>query len=149
MTFPALYLDVCTLCRPFDDQNLSRIRLETESYYRILQAIQDGRYALLYSPVHLAEIAAIKDPLERNEVKATLIQQGAPCVGDLPAMRRRAEALSAQGMGTADAAHIAFAEANAASFISCDDRLLKQCRRLGVSVQAMTPVAFCEQENLI
>ena len=32
-----LYLDVCTLCRPFDDQNRMRIRLETDSYYLIMQ----------------------------------------------------------------------------------------------------------------
>jgi hypothetical protein len=38
------YLDVCTLCRPFDDQNMMRIRLETDSYHLILQAIQDGEY---------------------------------------------------------------------------------------------------------
>ena len=34
---PLLYLDVCTLCRPFDDQNMMRIRLETDSYHLILQ----------------------------------------------------------------------------------------------------------------
>jgi hypothetical protein len=26
-----VYLDVCSLCRPFDDQKYSRIRLETEA----------------------------------------------------------------------------------------------------------------------
>ncbi|MBK5962956.1 hypothetical protein CCR95_02320 [Thiocystis minor] len=120
----ALYLDVCTLCRPFDDQNQSRIRREAESYYRILQAMQNGRYALVCSPVHLAEIAAITDPLERNEVKAILVQQGMPCAsGDLTPLRQRAEALAAQSMGAADAAHVAFAEANATYFITCDDRL--------------------------
>ncbi|MCL4321813.1 MAG: hypothetical protein M0016_00195 [Deltaproteobacteria bacterium] len=26
-----IYIDVCALCRPFDDQSLLRIRLETET----------------------------------------------------------------------------------------------------------------------
>ncbi len=145
----ALYLDVCTLCRPFDDQEQPRIRRETESYYRILQAIQDGRYTLVCSPVHWTEIAAIADPLERNEIKAILAQQGTPGADDdLKALRQRAETLAAQGMGAADAAHVAFAEASAAFFITCDDRLLKQCGRLGANLQTMTPTAFCERENL-
>ena len=149
MTTSVLYLDVCTLCRPFDDQNQPRIRHETESYYRILQSIQDGRYTLRFSPVHLAEIAAIGDPLERHEVKTILLKQAVPCDGESLLIRQRAEQLSAQGMGIADAAHIAFAEANTAIFITCDDRLIKQCRRLEVIIPTLTPVIFCEQENLI
>lgn len=144
-----IYLDVCTLCRPFDDQEQRRIRRETESYYCILRAIQSGRYILVYSPVHWTEIAAIADPLERNEIKAILVQQGTPCAADdLKALRRRAETLASQGMGVADAAHVAFAEVSAAIFITCDDRLLKQCNRLGVNMTAMTPTVFCERENL-
>lgn len=145
----ALYLDVCTLCRPFDDQEQPRIRRETESYYRILQAIQEGCYTLVYSPVHWTEIGAIADPLERNEIKAILVQQGTPGAdNDLKALRRRAETLTTQGMGTADAAHVAFAEVSAAFFITCDDRLVKQCNRLGVNIQAIKPTAFCEREKL-
>jgi hypothetical protein len=34
-----LYLDVCTYCRPFDNQDALRIRLETEAFYLILQHI--------------------------------------------------------------------------------------------------------------
>ena len=44
MCKPLLYLDVCTLCRPFDDQSMMRIRLETDSYHLIMQAIQEGKY---------------------------------------------------------------------------------------------------------
>lgn len=42
-----LYLDVCTLCRPFDDQNVMRIRLETDAFYLILQNIQNGKYEMM------------------------------------------------------------------------------------------------------
>jgi hypothetical protein len=82
-------------------------------------------------------------------VKAILVEQGTPCaIGDLKRLRERAEALAAKGMGAADAAHVAFAEASAAFFISCDDLLLKQCVRLDVDIPALTPTTFCEQEQL-
>jgi hypothetical protein len=39
-----LYLDVCTLCRPFDDQQQLRIRLVTDAVLLILRLIETGRY---------------------------------------------------------------------------------------------------------
>jgi len=148
MNKPKLYLDVCTLCRPFDDQNSMRIRLETDSYYLIMQAIRDGDYELLYSKVHEKEIASIHNVLERIELFETIYQNARLCVGDLQAIRNRAEALVKAGLGVADAAHIAFAEVNADYFISCDDRLIKRSQRENVGVITITPVEFCVRENL-
>ncbi len=70
-----LYLDVCTLCRPFDDQHRMRIRLETDSYFLIMQAIRDETYELLYSKVHEKEIAAITDMLERTEIIGSMLNR--------------------------------------------------------------------------
>ncbi len=56
-----IYLDVCTLCRPFDNQTMMRIRLETDAYYLILKSIQDRTFDIIVSPVHFKEIAAIED----------------------------------------------------------------------------------------
>ncbi len=144
----SIYLDVCTLCRPFDDQNMMRIRLETDSYHLIMQAIQSGVYNMVYSPVHDIEISAIQDILERVELLEITHQQGEACGGDFQAIRKRADELVANGMGIADAAHVAFAESNADYFLSCDDRLIKQCHRQGVDVVVMTPAEFCVQEKL-
>lgn len=108
MNKPKLYLDVCILCRPFDDQNRMRIRLETDGFYLIMQAIQDEDYQLLYSKVHEMEIAAIKDIVERTELMETIHQNGKKCGGDLQAIRDRADELVGKGMGVADAAHVAF-----------------------------------------
>ena len=71
-----LYLDVCTLCRPFDNQQAMRIRMETDAYYLILQAIRGGRYEMMMSKVHFEEIYAITDIQERYEVLAILNQYG-------------------------------------------------------------------------
>jgi predicted nucleic acid-binding protein len=48
----------------------------------------------------------------------------------------------------ADAAHIAFAEKTGASFISCDDRLVRKCLKHKIEVWCGNPVAFCEKEEL-
>ena len=143
-----LYLDVCTLCRPFDNQDLMRIRLETDAYYLILQAVQSGNYEMIVSPVHLQEIDAIRDFQERCEISAILEKFGTKPKPDLTPIRRRAEYLCTIKVGVADAAHVAFSESTADFFISCDDKLLKCCARIGVEILAMNPVEFCMRENL-
>jgi predicted nucleic acid-binding protein len=143
-----VYLDACTVCRPYDDQNLMRIRFETDAFYLILQHIQNGRYAMIVSPVHFREIAAVEETRERTEVTALLHRYGTNPSCDLSSVRRRAEALHARRFGVADAAHVAFAEATADVFITCDDRLLRQCRRASVHMRAMSPIDFCLAEDL-
>ena len=64
----SVYLDVCTFCRPYDDQSLMRIRLETDALYLILQHVQNSRYTMIVSPVHVREVDAIEEPHERLEV---------------------------------------------------------------------------------
>ena len=67
---------------------------------------------------------------------------------DLPTVRQRAEQLVTEGLGVADAAHLAFAEAAEAEFVTVDDRLLKQCGRMKPAVWCGSPAAYCEKENL-
>jgi hypothetical protein len=67
-----LYLDVCTYCHPFDNQDALRIRLETEAFYLILQYIQQNHYQSVVSPVHIKEIDAIENIEERLLLKAEL-----------------------------------------------------------------------------
>lgn len=143
-----LYLDVCVLSRPFDDQHQLRIRLETDAINLILLKVKQGQYTLLVSPAHTREIKAISDLCERTALQAILKQQGIAVTVDLVMARQRAEELAAAGFGVADAAHVAFAEKSGASFISCDDRLLKKCNRHVVDIWCGNPVAFCEKEKL-
>lgn len=42
----AIYIDVCALSRPFDEQNYLRIKLETEAINLILSKITEGAYRL-------------------------------------------------------------------------------------------------------
>jgi predicted nucleic acid-binding protein len=148
MKVEPIYLDVCALSRPFDDQSFVRVRLETEAVNLILSNVVRGRYGLAYSPVHEKEIEAISDPVERAELKGLLRQHGHPVLVDLDATRARAEGLVSLGFGIADAAHIAFAEADGAKFVSCDDKLVKKCLRHSIAVWAGDPVRFCVEEGL-
>jgi predicted nucleic acid-binding protein len=143
-----LYLDICTLCRPFDDQSLMRVRLETYAYYLILQALLDNRYTMIVSPVHFEEVDAISDPEERREILAVLETLGKMAIANVTITRARAEDLRSRKFGVADAAHLAFAEAAADFLISCDDRLVKKCKRERISIKVLNPVEFAILEDL-
>jgi predicted nucleic acid-binding protein len=143
-----VYLDVCALCRPFDDQQQVRIRLETAAVELILAHIRQTRLQLIVSPVHDAEIEAIADREEGKQLVLLLKQLGIRVSFDLSAARQRAEQLTQQGLGVADAAHLAFAEQAQADFVTVDDRLLRQCRRIKPEVWYGSPSAYCDKENL-
>jgi predicted nucleic acid-binding protein len=143
-----IYIDVCALCRPFDEQEYMRIRLETEAVNLILSKVRDGNYKLIVSPVHIKEIEAISDTIERVELQIVLNEWGEQIHVNMAETRSRAEDLVNSGFGIADAAHVAFAEQADVPFISCDDRLIKKCINHKITVWCGNPVAFCEKENL-
>ncbi len=143
-----LYLDVCTLCRPFDDQNMMRIRIETDALYLILQNIINGNYDLMVSPVHLKEIEAIEDIRERLELTILLNKFGVKPFCNLQKLRERAEYLFSFKFGIADAAHLAFAEETCDVFITCDDKILKKTKKSDVTMLTINPIEFCIMEDL-
>jgi predicted nucleic acid-binding protein len=144
----SIYLDVCTLCRPFDDQSFLRIRMETDAVNLIMSKVVEGSLILAVSPVHFAEINAIHDNIERVELLSILERFGVMLDIDKAAARMRAEELVAAGFGPADAAHIAFAEGGKAKFISCDDKLLKKCTKHLIAIWCGSPLQFCAEEDL-
>lgn len=143
-----IYIDVCALSRPFDDQSFLRIRLETEALNLILSNTKERKYRLLVSPVHYKEIEAISEAHERIELQAILEILGKPVTVNLIKVRERAEELVKLNFGIADAAHVAFAEYANAQFITCDDMLIKKCLSHRIAVWCGNPVSFCEKEGL-
>ena len=128
-----VYLDVCCLNRPFDDQSQPRIRLEAEAVVEILNRCEREGWEQVASEVTRIEVLAITDDDRRRKVLRLL-----PRPEDLVSLDRevafRAQRLVALGFKPADALHVAAAEkAGAGVFLSCDDRLCglaARCKRV-------------------
>ena len=144
-----VYLDVCALCRPYDDQTYTRIHLETTAVKLILRAVENNLYTMVYSPVHKIEISSISDEVEREDL-LYLIAKIAESMKQAGAdTRKRAENFVNNGFGVADAAHLAYAEKAEAYFISCDDKLIKKCSTSSdIKIWAGSPIIFCEEEDI-
>jgi predicted nucleic acid-binding protein len=114
----------------------------------ILSYVRSGDLALIVSPAHDIEISAMDNAIERERLLSTLDEIGHRAAFGMHRVRRRAEEWREEGLGPADAAHLAFAEAVQASFVTCDERLLRQCRRIRTTIWYGTPIAFCAEEYL-
>jgi predicted nucleic acid-binding protein len=143
-----IYLDVCSLCRPFDDQNFIRIRLETDAVNLILSKVKQNYYQLMKSKAHIIEINAITEDIERFEILELLKAYGKFEGVNNNTIKNRIEELSAYNFSIADAAHIAFSENYNSVFITCDDKLLSKCNKYIKSIRCVNPVTFCEMESL-
>jgi hypothetical protein len=120
-----IYLDVCCLNRPFDDQTQSRIRLETEAILEIVSRCRTGEWELLSSTALESEIARTPDLTRKEQVQEALaIAQYKILI--TKEISRRAINLTNFNIKNFDALHIACAEGNADVFLTTDNRLLSK-----------------------
>lgn len=139
-----IYLDVCCLQRPFDDQRQARVHLEAEAVKLILGQVEAGELVWVGSEVIEYEIAQNSDP--ERALKAMLLAGYAgirvSIGGDESA---RAGELELMGFTGLDALHLACAErAGVAVFLTTDDKLLKRAARLAndIRVQVANPLEW-------
>ena len=137
-----IYLDVCCLCRPFDDQTSNRIRMETEAVIAILKRCSDD-WILIGSEVIEFEIAGISDEERRRHV-ASLMQFAREQVNLDQSLLTRARSFHEQGMDTFDSLHLASAERAGAVFLTTDDTLIKVIKKHAdkITVETQNPVQW-------
>ena len=144
-----VYLDMCSLKRPFDDQRQPRVREEATAIAAIVARAEAGEIALVRSPAHLVENDG--NPREDRRLAAALWIDGAAVEVSLDAeVEIRARELHAHGLHPLDALHVAFAErAEARWFVTCDDRLLRLAERLSNALHTLVvaPRALAERSQ--
>lgn len=139
-----IYLDVCCLNRPFDDQTQARIRLESESVLLILTQCQSRQWIMLGSEAIHIEIAQTPD-FDRKQQVLSLTSVATTKIVVSESIKFRASNLVEQGFKPFDALHLACAEAgNADIFLTTDDRLLRLAKRQSsiLGVRTENPVVW-------
>ena len=123
-----MYLDMCCLKRPFDDQSQPRIRLESEAVLALIAAESEA-LAFLRSAALRVENSRNPLPWRAARVNRWLLES--PWLADGGDLTPRISELIASGFGNFDALHVAVAEAAGCDvFASCDRRLLATARRV-------------------
>jgi predicted nucleic acid-binding protein len=141
-----LYLDVCSLNRPFDDQSQTRVRLEAEAVLSILELAQSDEIEILGSDIIDDELSQMPDSERREKVELLLALASSQLALTL-AIEQRATELQKWNIAQLDALHLAAAEsARADYFLTTDDDLLRRAKRAGVKVKVENPAKWLIQQ---
>jgi predicted nucleic acid-binding protein len=119
-----VYLDICCLKRPFDDQRSARVEVETAAVAELVARAERGEIHTVRSPAHTFEND--RNPREDRRLATAAWLKGASVeVGVTESATTRARELKELGFTPLDALHAAFAEAAGASWLATtDDRLI-------------------------
>ena len=123
-----IYLDCCSLQRPFDDKSHPRIAVEAEAVLVILSLCESDHLKLISSDALLFEIGRIPDQDRKENALAilTIAKESVELSQDIEKLARR---LEASGLKPLDALHLAFASASEVDyFCTCDDKFLKKAK---------------------
>lgn len=146
-----IYLDVCCLNRPFDQQSQARIRLETEAILEIIRYCQAGTWTLIISNVLEAEISQTPNKERIENVRKILsIAKIKVLSGDW--LQARASQLQKLGFASYDAAHLASSErASSDIFLTTDDRLVRKSQAYAqlLKVKVNNPLQWFTQVMLM
>jgi len=134
-----IYLDNSVLNRPFDDQSIPQIRLETISVFFILELVEKGKIKLVNSSV--IEYENSKSPFFERKIwisaylfKATFYQKINSKI------KERAKEIRELNISPIDCLHLASAEtAQVDYFITCDYDVI---RRYKGNLKVTNPIDF-------
>lgn len=142
-----IYLDVCCLNRPFDDQTQLRIHLESEAVLAIIKQVEQAGWTWVSSEALIYEIS--KTPNVARKERLWSLESGASERLELnEEIYQQAEMIKQLGFAVLDALHLACAiKAEVDIFLSTDDKLLKksQLHFERIKLNTANPLAWLQE----
>ena len=142
-----IYLDVCCLNRPFDDQSHMRIHLESEAILAIIRQVEFGAWTWISSDAVAYEI--YKTPNEERQERLWLLEQKANERIELTeCIFQQAATIQKLGFTEYDALHLAFAiTAQVDVLLSTDDKLIKKAikHQATLKLKVANPLAWLQE----
>jgi len=136
-----IYLDNCCLNRPFDDQTVIRIKLETEAIIYIQSQVVAMKIEIAWS--YIIDYENQASPFdERRDAIVRWKSRARVDVEESRSILKMAASIEKLGVKAKDALHVACAiEAQCGFFLSTDDLLLKKLQTFQ-GIKALNPIDF-------
>ena len=142
-----IYLDVCGLCRPFDDQTTSRIRLEATAVHETIHRFSMYELILVTSEVVTSEISMITDIRKRLRVEKIESDAKERVLIYEYIISRMHESI-AMGIEAMDSLHIACAERAGSVLLTTDDELITFFKSgQNIQVRIENPVTWLKEDS--
>ena len=134
-----IYMDVCCLCRPFDDLENRKVRLEAEAILEILDRCNRD-WELVGSVAIDDEISLITDLEKRLKVEQKLglineyVELNEAIFSQLPHYQKT-------GLKLFDALHLACAQNGKTIFLTTDNRIITLAKKIpAINIKVENPV---------
>ena len=142
-----VYLDNCCYNRPFDNKTQERVHIEAKAILKILANSKSGSDDIIIgSSVLRKEINNIKDEEQKIDVMAMYTQAVDETV-ELNAniINQAKEIMEQANIKKMDALHLSCAIfSNSDIFLTVDDKLIKACNNLNLSMRVINPINIGE-----
>lgn len=141
-----VYLDTCSIQRPLDILNQTRIRLEAEAVLGVLERVEASKIELISSTV--LEMETARNPLMiRREHGIQVLSRATSVMFVNDQIEKRAREFVQHGLHAADALHLAAAEAAKADyFCTCDDHFLRRAQIINdLQLGVVSPLELIEK----
>ncbi|NEQ70132.1 MAG: type II toxin-antitoxin system VapC family toxin [Symploca sp. SIO2D2] len=144
-----IYLDYNCFQRRFDDYSQIRIQIEALACQEIFNWAENQTVQLIWSFMHEDETQLCPFP-ERRDFALELSTLCQVRIEPVETIYTLAQSLVQQGKFSAkDILHVACAiNAKANFFLTCDDALMRQARKLTLEFEVMNPVDYIQQQRL-
>jgi predicted nucleic acid-binding protein len=144
---PTIFFDACSLGRPYDLSNTSKILLETDAILHIMKCVERELLRWVGSNILKAEIQASQFEERRDRILASY---NAMCDSSdvIASDFENAAALVRGNIGPIDAIHLAFAERNGCNFLfTTDDKFIRRVKRWKgkLNVTVLNPLEWWRQ----
>lgn len=141
-----IYLDLCSLQRPLDTKDQTRIAVEAEAILVVISLIESGDVELISSESLLFEVT--RNPNQtRREYVLEVLRKTREFVELNEEIEKRAREFLTFGIKALDALHLASAEqVKADYFCTCDDKFLKKAKSIKVlKTTAVSPIQLIDE----
>lgn len=144
-----IYLDCCSIQRPFDDRSQPRIAVEAEAILVVLALCESNQLELISSDALLLEIDQIPDPIRKEDAMEiiSLAEQTVELTSEIEILARE---FGVSGIKTLDALHLAFASFSRVDyFCTCDDKFIRKAKSLGnLNTKVVSPTELVMELDL-
>jgi len=142
-----IYLDVCCLCRPFDESPSNKIIIESDAVLAILKECE-SQWQLINSEVITHEISKIPDNEKKLQVQRFL-ERSSQYIELNTGTINRAKRLWEQGIDTYDALHLSCAYESQAIFLTVDKVLIRKMQQIheDINYNITNPVKWLMEVN--
>ena len=137
-----IYMDVCCLNRPFDDQAQDRIFLEAEAILAILARCVEGRWMLMTSDVIEYELSRLTDMPKLEKIRNLCFIAGEKIISSKDT-KFLAKKYQEYGVKIVDSYHLALCEVyGIKALLTTDDGFIRAAAKIELETQVMNPVIW-------